>query len=170
MVLKHLVPDEHLKNIGDITVSFALLESSVKTLASSLLGAGQRLGQIVTAELSFKAIRSLTVSLYLQRNGEDEQLGQLRDLIKRAAAAEEKRNKIIHSLWAAGNDEDSITRMKITAKDRHGICFQFENVSVSQLLEFVGEIQMLAQDFQDFWISLSHSGKAYNGYSPIGGF
>ena len=72
MPLQHPVPNEHLRHIGDITVSFSLLESCLEVLAQSLLGAGQRMGQIVTAEMSFKAVRALTVCLYVQRNGDDE--------------------------------------------------------------------------------------------------
>lgn len=163
MVLQHPVPDDHLKHIGDITVSFALLESCLQTLAQSLLGAGQRLGQIVTAEVSFKALRALTVSLYLQRNGEDEHLEEFRALIKRAADAEDKRNQITHSLWAAGNDAASSTRIKTTAKERHGIRFHFENVTSEHLAEFARDIKVLAHDIQKFWISLIQHGKATNG-------
>lgn len=154
MILQHPVPDEHLKHIGDITVSFALLESCLQGLAQTLLGAGQQLGQIVTAEVSFEALRALTVSLYLQRNGEDQHWDQLRDLIKRAADTEEKRNQITHSLWGAGDDTSSITRIKTTAKEKHGIRFHFENVTGSQLGEFAHEIKALAHDIQKFCISL----------------
>ncbi len=160
MALKHPVPDEHLKHIGDITVSFALLENCIQTLAQSLLGAGQRLGQVVTAELSFKALRAMTVSLYLRQNGEDEHLVAFRELIRRAADAEEKRNQITHSLWAAGAEADSITRIKTTAKERHGIRFHFENVTSRQLAEFAREIKVLANDVQSFWRLLVQSGKA----------
>jgi len=163
MALQHPVPDEHLKHIGDITVSFALLESGLQSLTQSLLGAGQRLGQIVTAELSFRALRALTVSLYLQRNGEDETLEKFRELIKRAADVEEKRNQITHSLWGAGRDASSITRIKATAKERHGIRFHFENVTSQQLAEFAREIKVLAHDIQDFWLLLIQCGKATNG-------
>lgn len=162
MALQHPVPDEHLKHIGDITVSFALLENCLQALAQSLLGAGQRLGQIVTAEVSFKALRALTVSLYLQRNGEDEHLTQFRELIRRAADAEDKRNQITHSLWAAGENAHSITRIKTTAKERHGIRFHFENVTADQLAAFAREIKVLANDIQKFRVSLIQSGKATN--------
>jgi len=163
VALQHPVPEEHLKHIGDITVSFALLESCLQTLAHSLLGVGQRLGQIVTAEVSFKALRALTVSLYLQRNGEDEDVAHFRDLIKRVAETEEKRNQITHSLWGARNDKGSITRIKTTAKEKHGIRFHFENITSNQLAEFAKEIKVLAHDIQNFWISLIEKGKATNG-------
>jgi len=163
MPLQHPVPDEHLKRIGDITVSFAMLESVLQSLAHSLLGAEQRLGQIVTAELSFKALRALTISLYMQRNGEDAHLQSFRELIKRATDVEVKRNQIVHSLWGAGSDATSITRIKTTAKERQGIRFHFENVTAEQLATFTGEIKALAQDLQQFWLLLIQAGKATNG-------
>ena len=163
MPLQHPVPDEHLKHIGDVTVSFAMLESVLQSLAQSLLGAGQRMGQIVTAELSFKALQALSVSLYLQRNGEDSNLQSLRALMKRAANAEEQRNQIVHSLWGAGADATSITRIKATAKERHGVRFHFESVTAERLAAFAFEIKTLAQDFQQAWLLLIQSGKATNG-------
>jgi hypothetical protein len=162
MALQHPVPDEHLKQIGDITVSFALVEKCMQTLAQSLLGAGQGLGQTVTAELSFKALRALTVSLYLERNGEDELWDEFRVLIKRTSDAEDERNQITHSLWTAGKDAASITRIKTTAKERHGIRFHFEDVTTEQLSELARDIKILAGDIQAFWISLIKKGKATN--------
>ena len=163
MPLQHPVPDEHLKHIGDVTVSFAVLESQLQTLTQSLLGSGQRLGQIVTAELSFKALRALSVSLYIQRNGDDEDTEAFRSLIKRAADVEEHRNQIVHSVWGAGNGASSITRIKTTAKERHGIRFHFENVSTEQLAAFARQIKELADDLQQFWFKLLEAGKATNG-------
>ena len=164
MALQHPVPDEHLKQIGDITVSFALLESCIQTLAQSLLGVGQRLGQVVTAELSFKGLRALTVSLYLRQIGEDEHLEAFRELIRRAGDIEAKRNQITHSLWGAGAEVESITRFKTTAKEKHGICFHFESVTSQQLAEFAQEIKVLAGDVQKFWILLVQTGKANASY------
>ena len=164
MALQHPVSDEHLKHIGDITVSFALLESCIQSLAQSLLGTGQRIGQVVTAELSFKALRAMTVSLYLRQIGEDEHLEAFRDLIRRAADVEEQRNQITHSLWAAGAEAQSITRIKTTAKERHGIRFHFETVTSHQLAEFAREIKVLAHDIQNFWFLLIQAGKVRSGY------
>jgi hypothetical protein len=163
MALQHPVPNDHLKHIGDITVSFAALESVLQGFAQSLLGASGRLGQIVTAELSFKRLRALTASLYLERQGEDEDYDAFRELLRRAADVEQVRNQITHSTWAAGDDSTSITRIKTTAKERHGIRFHFENVTSDQLAEFALSIRVLAEDILRFLISLLGPGKASNG-------
>jgi hypothetical protein len=82
--LKHPVPDSLLAGIGDVTVSFALLESEIQTLAGSQIQDNQRLSQIITAELSFQNLRALTMSLYRERHGEDADYEELRDLMRRA--------------------------------------------------------------------------------------
>jgi hypothetical protein len=159
--LQHPVPDEHLKHIGDMTVSFAVLESVIQFLTWMLFNDRQRIGQIVTAELSFNRLRALLISLYLERYGEDDDFKTLRSLLQRAAVAEEKRNQITHSVWGAGDDADTITRIKTTAKEKHGIKFHHESVSSGDLSTFVIEIKALASEIQDFSISLAKQGKPF---------
>ena len=151
MALQHPVPDEHLKHIGDITVSFALLESVLQHVAKYLLGTEQHIATVVTAELSFKALRAVTVSLYLQRYSADEDLEKFRALMTRAAQAEDRRNQITHSLWLGAVDPRSVTRHKTTAKERHGMKFQWEEISAAALAGFAHEIKALALDIQNFW-------------------
>jgi hypothetical protein len=152
--LQHPVPDEHLKHIGDMTVSFALLESIIQFFIWILFNDDQRIGQIVTAELSFSKLRALLISIYLERFGDDEDFKTLRNLMQRASAAEEKRNKITHSVWGAGGDPDTIMRIKTTAKEKHGIKFHHEKFKSKDLSDFASEIKKLAFEIQDFSLSL----------------
>lgn len=164
-MLQHAAPDNHLKAIGDITVSFAMLEFQIQNLIGSLIYEHQRIGQIITAELSFKNLRALLISLYLERHGEDDDFSNLREFMKRAGQAEDKRNLIMHSVWAAGKDKDHITRIKTTAKEKHGIRFKFEEVSAESLNEFAKEIKILAEELQRFQLDLLSRHKIIN--SPI---
>lgn len=164
--VQHPVPDEHLRNIGDITVSFAMLESSIQMLVGALIMEHQRIGQIITAELSFSSLRALAISLYIERHGEDEDFNTLRGLIKRASKIEERRNQITHSIWGAGKDKDHITRIKTTAKEKHGLRVRFENVSSDDLAEVAHEIKQLAGEIVGFHRDLiDKGGKALN--NPI---
>jgi len=165
-MLQHPVPDQHLKSIGDITVSFALLESQIQSLIGSMLNEKQRIGQIITAELSFKNLRALMVSLFIERHGtENVDFAKLKDLMTRSGQVEDKRNQITHSIWGAGKDPDTITRIKATAKEKHGILFQFEDVSADYLSQFATEIKGLAEEIQRYWISLMEKGKAINNHT-----
>ena len=160
-MLQHPVPDQHLKYIGDIMVSFALLESHIQLLIGSMLNEGWGFGRIITAELSFKNLRALIISLYMERHGKkDADFGKLKELMIHAAQIEEKRNQITHSIWAAGKDADTITRIKTTAKEKHGIRFQFEDVSSGYLADFSTEIKVLAEEIQSFMLHLMKNGKA----------
>jgi hypothetical protein len=151
-MLKHPVPEPVLARIGDITVSFALLESLIQLLAGFLLRQEQRIGQIVTAELSFRNLRALTLSLYRERHGEDDEYETLRALMRRASDLEDLRNQITHSIWATGDTAETVTRLKMTAKEKRGLHFDFENVSADDLGEVANEIMQLAHDVQEFWI------------------
>jgi hypothetical protein len=97
--MQHQVPENLLRHIGDITVSFALLENTLQMVVHSLVASSQRIGQIITAELGFKNLRALSISLYKERLGEGDKFDQFRARLRRAAEAEDKRNQITHSLW-----------------------------------------------------------------------
>ncbi len=161
-MLQHPVPDTHLKEIGDITVSFALLELQIQNFIGSLIHEHQRVGQIITAELSFKNLRALLISLYLERHGQDNDFAYLRDFMKHSGQVEDKRNQIIHSVWAAGKDKNHITRIKTTAKEKHGIKFKFEEVSAEALINFAKEIKVLVRKIQQFQIDLLKKQKVIN--------
>jgi hypothetical protein len=161
-MLQHIIPEGHLKHIGDITVSFALLESIIQLMIGSLIFEHQRIGQIITAELSFKNLRSLLISLYVERHGKDDDFKVLREFMKRAAAIEDKRNQITHSIWSAGQNSNSITRIKTTAKEKHGIRFNFENVTEQDLKNVALDIKNLGEEIQNFHMSLLDKGKVIN--------
>jgi hypothetical protein len=163
--MQHPVPDKLLVHIGDIIVSFALVEDMLQSLVGSLIREHQRVGQIITAELAFKNLRALTISLYKDRHGEDGEFLVLSELVKRAAQVEDVRNQIAHSLWASGGDADTVTRIKATAKEKRGIHFYFEQVGDKELAGIATEMKSLAADIQNFRMRLLELGKALN--TPI---
>ena len=161
-LITHPVPPALLVHIGDITVSFALLELTIQWLIGSLIAEHQRIGQIITAEQSFKSLRALAVSLYKERHGEDLDYAVLRGLMRRAADLEAKRNQITHSIWAAGRTPETITRCKTMAKEKHGIRLDFEDLAKSDLAAIACDLKQLAGEIQRLWMRLLESGKAVN--------
>jgi hypothetical protein len=153
------VPEPLLARIGDVTVSFALVEFAVRQVALLLLRADHGIGRVVTAELSFRALRALIINLYRERHGEDADFESLRSLMGRSDL-EGKRNLITHSLWAAGKTKDTVTRIKTTAKERHGVRSELVSVSSDDLRELADDLKQLADDIQRFGISLVEAGKA----------
>ena len=74
--------------------------------------------------------------------------------MNRAGKIEEKRNQITHSLWGAGKDIDSVTRIKTTAKEKCRLRSKFEYVTVNDLAKIAGDIKKLATETQDFNLAL----------------
>jgi hypothetical protein len=54
-----------------------MLELTIQMAVGSLIAEHQRIGQIITAELPFKNLRALFVSLYLERHGDNTPLSFL---------------------------------------------------------------------------------------------
>jgi len=154
-ILQHNVPDEYLKNIGDMTVSFSLLEINIQIVIWLLLDSDQRVGQIITAEISFKNSNALLSSLYLERYGKDNDYNKLQELLKRTKKIEERRNQIVHSYWSVSGDPSAILRIKTTAKEKYGIKFSRERITTADLSTFAINIKKLAYDFQTFMIILA---------------
>jgi hypothetical protein len=145
--------DEHLKAIGLITVNFALLENQIAFAIWFLIGLDQQTGQIITAELSLKGLVALFCSLYRNKTNDPSAINELNDLMKKVTQAEEKRNVIMHSVWAAGDTEKTITRFKQTAKTKKGLQNQFEQMTVEKLNEIANEIAEAAAEVNEFVIS-----------------
>lgn len=160
--VQHAVPKELLVHMGDITVSFAMLEFHIQMLTGSLINEHQRIGQIVTAELSFRALRGLVTSLYRERHGEDADFGTLVDLMKRAQALEEIRNQITHSIWLAGDPANTIMRFKTTAREKPGLKFSFEKMGELEFANVASDLQLLTGEILEFTMKLIRSGKAIN--------
>jgi hypothetical protein len=157
---EHPVPEAMLTRIGDVVASFALLESGLQRATSALLGSGQRIGDVVTVELSFRGLRALMLSLFLELRGDGAGLDALRELMKRAAQVEEERNLIVHSTWGAGAGGE-ITRIKSTAKSQ--LRYRFQTVTANDLDELAERIKVLAGALHRFeleqilGVDLSHS-------------
>jgi hypothetical protein len=160
--MDHAVPDEFLLCIGDIVVSITLLESAFQFLAGSLILEHQTIGRIITVELAFRNLRTLTINLYRERHGEDEGFQALRELVKRAATLEDQRNQIVHSIWGPSATADVLTRIKTTAKGKHGIQSKFENITAPDLREVAQQVKELTLDVVNHHWALVGAGKAIN--------
>jgi hypothetical protein len=144
--MQHPVSKELLVHIGDMTVSFAMLELYLQELMNVLLlDESPRIGHIVSSHLSFRSLRAVTISLYKERYGEDSRYSELKNLLHEAGDLEEERNLITHSIWGFGDDLASIKSIKIRAHQRHGLQFQSKDYDSTALSAFVTRIRGLAE-------------------------
>ena len=108
--------DDFFIALGKVGADFAMLENQVAFLTWSLISQDQRLGQIITAELSFRALRALLSSIFRHRVQDTALIDELEKLLDRAAAVEERRNIVVHSSWGAGESAATRTRIKMTGR------------------------------------------------------
>ena len=136
------LPDEHLKAIGSIVVSFASLENAVETAIWALMEIDGTKGAIVTSEMSFKNMLALFSSLYLNKTNVPDEIEEMKMLIKRSTQIEDRRNAIVHSLWGVRyyKHGQMVVRMKTTAKISKGLKRQDEELTVEALENIYEEI------------------------------
>ncbi len=159
---KKLIPaidNSLLEPIGAVTVNFAMLEESLSFgIWIFLFGNNaqeQRTGQIVTAELSFRRKVDLFCCLFRHRfpDKDDTELSKLR---VKLMDVEAKRNRLVHSFWAASDEKGKSTRMKTTAKHK-GIRFQFEKMGKEEIKSIADIIAEVAYETQMFYLNLMNS-------------
>lgn len=164
-MLNHPVPAAALAAIGDVTVSFSLLESVMQGGVTSMVREHQRVGQIITSELSFKQLRALAISLYIERHGKDADYPMLRGLLLRAAQVEQQRNRVAHSIWGAGDAANSVFSIKSTAKETRGLQWSTKRFTVAELEGLADQIKQVGGEIEAFYMKLTLTGKAVN--NPI---
>jgi hypothetical protein len=121
--------DALLRELGRVTVAFGRVESYLSFAVGGLIGPDQAIGQMVTAEMSFKNKLALFSSLVMHKlpfttkntTGCKE---HLKELLTVLSTAEEERNQVAHSIWlmaAEAESPDPAIRLKITAKQSKGL-------------------------------------------------
>jgi hypothetical protein len=153
-IVGHPIQYEFLVQIGDMTVSFAVLELQVQMLLEALVGQDQRVGQIIASQLSFARLRATVVGLYAERHGEGDDLSTLKERMNEAGEIERERNRITHSIWGVGTTSHKITRMKLTCRQKHGVQSQFEEYDEAKFLEFNDRIKRVTRDILGFYAKL----------------
>jgi len=144
------IRDADLEAIGRISTQFAFLEFSLAQLAWGLLETEQRVGQTVTAHLSFKRLVALVSALAKQRIKDSSQLARLDTLLSRSLHAESERNTIVHSTWFQDPEEGTTSRLKITVDKGKGRRVQFKTVPTTELDGMADRIADVAAGIQDF--------------------
>ena len=163
--IRHPISEDTLAAIGDIHVSFALLEMLMKQLGTTLIDDYQDVGQTVFAPLSFKHLIGVLEALYTERNGNDptdSDLVSLKSALKKATKLNEERNKVAHSVWASGPAIDHVTRIKVKAKVNTGLDHSVQTMSRSDLLDLANAMRWCATHFQLILFELIRKGKATN--------
>ena len=132
--------------IGRITMNFQALEQVVSMAVWKAIGDEEIVGEILTAEMSFRnrvnAFQSLSIYRIEEETHSDKgRLAELNVIVKEAGSIEETRNRYIHSLWTIAEPDGGLERIKVTAKKRHTV--QQEQVTEEQFSELSARIRRL---------------------------
>jgi hypothetical protein len=119
--------------LGETIVWFEELDEQLSTAISFLLRRGDTVGQIVTAELSFKGKVNLLATLFRHEAPQSTHLDQLEKLAGACFQAEEKRNQVVHSKWRNQLEGSGMTRSKYTARGKNGLRHQSETLTPAQV-------------------------------------
>ena len=110
---------------------------------------GKKLGQIVTAELSFRQKINLLSSICRDKLNNPTELAELDLVLTRVAQAEQKRNTVVHSFWTGHAENATVARIKATAKRRSkGLKLEIKSMSVKDLEDVANYIANVAYDIQ----------------------
>jgi hypothetical protein len=135
---------EHMQALGEMTVSFADVEGQISQFIWTLLGDDQKVGQIVTAQLSFQRQLDLLGALFRHKIDNGALAKELDQILSKAASAEQERNKLIHSQFIPGTGINSLHRFKATAKRVHGLKVQFERLLVKDINDVTEQLNDVA--------------------------
>lgn len=119
--------------LGNTIILFEELDEQLSTAISFLLKRGDKIGRIVTAELSFRAKVNLFVALFKELRPQSKELAEMHELAAGCLQIEEKRNQAVHSKWRNQLEGPGMTRVKYTARGKLGLQQQAEILTPVQL-------------------------------------
>ena len=144
---------DYLQPLGQITANFSEVEADISTLIWSLIGANKRIGQIVTAQLSFPRLLITLSALFKEKCNDEGLRSDLKKLLKRADKINKKRNKFVHSIWFTNPTTLPIRRVKVIANRKQGLQTETEDLSVEGMTKFGNEIGSFI--FGCIWFKIS---------------
>jgi hypothetical protein len=121
--------------LGEVVNGFEQLDDQVSTAIAFLLRRGEQVGRIVTAGLSFRVKVNLLRVLFAHERPDSQHLVELQDLTAACLQAEDRRNQFIHSTWHPAPDGLGMTRIKHTARGKHGLRTDAEALAPDQVDE-----------------------------------
>ena len=79
---------------------------------------------------------------------------ELRALVSRLSDLEQQRNTVQHSLWIRqSSDPSEVTRLKITAKRKHGLSHAKEVMASEPLERLAQELNVAVSDLSTFMVT-----------------
>lgn len=130
----------YLEPLGQINANFSEVEADISSLIWTLIGSNKRIGQIVTAQLSFRKLLDTLSALFKEQYKDEDLQNKLKKLLKQADKINAKRNRFVHSVWFTNPTTLRIRRVKVIANRKKGLQMEAEDLSAEELTTFGNEI------------------------------
>lgn len=106
-----------LARLSECIAQFQRIEEVLGMCISAMIGRSRKVGEIVTAEMSFRTKVSVYGALFLHTLKKESLPDDIVELIRRIQWAEQQRNTLVHSLWDASESKpECIKREKKTIR------------------------------------------------------
>ena len=143
-------PDKFDASLGRIVEGFSFLERTLSNVIILILDVTNEIGNIITAELSYKNKINLFSSLFknnidIFKKVHSDIETQFTELLSLCNKAEEIRNQIIHSSYVSDR-----YRVKVTAKAKKGLNKNVEEVNPDHLLDIADFIVYVGMSVEAF--------------------
>jgi hypothetical protein len=113
---------------------------------------------MVTTQLSFKKELDLLDALFRHKVKDAVKVARVEELLKKAQAAEEARNRIVHSMWMFAQPCTDLRRVKLATKRGKGLREQNEEGAPASIMAEAEEIEKTAKAFSAFIMELCTAG------------
>jgi hypothetical protein len=151
-----------LASLGMVMVNFQALEIFAEFFIWGLISDDQTLGKIITAtRVSFEAKLDLLTHLFNHRTSDTVLREELQEIVTSASEASKTRNSLMHSVYLTSDldeEEDVITRFKITARRNQGLVHQTEDVGLPNIHVSSSQIEGVAKKLIGFMNKCSEKG------------
>jgi len=152
-------PEELPAVIGLISLNFQDLENELSKRIIQMLELEHDIGEIITAELSFKNLINLFSSLYHRLKDKyhfnslpNYEKGYFKELLKALYKCEELRNQILHSTIIRNWKTKEIVRRKTTSKAKVGLKKTESEIDIPYLFNVSDYIISMTMEVDQFFI------------------
>jgi len=138
--------------LGRFIANFSLLEEWLRGVILEIPKISAPAGEIITAELSFRALLNVFGAIVHEYCDNSDILVQTDKAIRDIQEINNFRNQLVHSLWL-GSDESRrfAVRSKMKANRKKGFQDKFEKLKKQDLLEKCDEVAVLTKKVQEIY-------------------
>lgn len=138
--------------LGRFIANFSLLEEWIRNVITEIPNISAPAGEIITSELSFRALLNVFGAIVHEYCDNSDILGQTDEAISDIQEVNNFRNRLVHSLWL-GSDESRrfAVRSKMKANRRKGFQYKFEKLKKQDLIKKCDEVAVLTKKIQEIY-------------------